>query len=371
MLLVQRQPDKHDPGEAYARWEFPGGKLDPDDLSVWAGAVREWSEETGATLPDGVDQSAGWVDGKYEGFVVRVPSETDLTIVPQPGEVSAVAWWNVDDLDDPRVRDKVVEALDLVQPLLKSSDFHRHTDRIVDHYTPLIAAALADIFALSTIRAAVTAAYQDSDVQKGVGDTVRAVLVAASRQIDRLRTLLASLYRDAAIQGAREAANAAKGNVPPVYNVQVPDGYWADWQPGVHLPDIGLAGLLEELDIRIAGIVDTEIDLIGNTITEAIGKGFPVAETVKKVREVVTDSRRAWLIAETEYARAMTIAARATYEANGVPRVRWLAQPDCCPRCRANLDVSPIALGDTWPSGDVPVHPRCRCAEAPDINIGS
>ena len=92
---MQRLPDKHDDGEAFARWEAPGGRLDGGhsgvpDASVWAGALREWSEETGATLPGGCEPCGGWTseDEVYEGFIVRVAQESDLTLDPQEDEVS-------------------------------------------------------------------------------------------------------------------------------------------------------------------------------------------------------------------------------------------------------------------------------------------
>ena len=145
MLLIQRTPDKHDDDSAFARWELPGGRLDggdddsvDSDPSVWAGALREWCEETGATLPEGSAPCGGWVsdDDVYEGFVVLVSAETDISLDPDPSETSAARWWKPEDLADPRVRDKVQEQLGQITPLLKSAkweDFHHSTDKIVDN----------------------------------------------------------------------------------------------------------------------------------------------------------------------------------------------------------------------------------------------
>jgi len=60
---------------------------------------------------------------------------------------------------------------------------------------------------------------------------------------------------------------------------------------------------------------------------------------------------------------------RATYRRNNVPEVKWLHQPGACERCMANAAVSPIPINDSWPSGDVPVHPNCRCVEAPAVRV--
>lgn len=163
VLLVQRKYDKHDPGEPRARWEIPGGRLDgghsgvPDD-SVWAGAVREWSEETGAHLPPDINPVGGFVsaDGEYEVFIVRLPHEADLELKPQEAEVSDVGWWSVDDLDDPQIREKLKEELDLLDPLLQKANpltesFHRRADHIVEKYTPLISDAMGQVYQSRTI----------------------------------------------------------------------------------------------------------------------------------------------------------------------------------------------------------------------------
>jgi 8-oxo-dGTP pyrophosphatase MutT (NUDIX family) len=125
VVMIQRTPDKHDDDDANARWEWPGGKLDGggdgrEDESVWAGALREWHEETGAVMPPDAEICGGWLsdDGDYEGFVVRVPHETDITFDPQPEETAAAGWWHPDDLDDDDIRQKVHDQLGDLQPLL-------------------------------------------------------------------------------------------------------------------------------------------------------------------------------------------------------------------------------------------------------------
>ena len=335
-------------------------------------------------------------DGKYVGFVVQIPNESDLALDPDPEESSAAKWWDPDDLDDPEVRDKVVESLELIQPLLKATlkEFHRFTDTIIDHYHTQVQAALRHVFSDAIIQEAISAGYEsripmlDNDgapvvgsagkagepcVQKGVLDVARQILQAAKRSIAKLIEVLWNLYADAAVQGAHEAAQAAGGTVPPSLAIDLPEGYWEHWRPGyapaAALLTNGLADILREADIWINELVDTQINRIGDEIARGIETGEPISETTTRVNHIVNDAKRAWLITETEYARAMTLAARRTYLANNVPAVAWLAQPDACPRCEANVAVSPIALTQQWPSGDVPVHPRCRCAEAPAVRV--
>ena len=129
VVMIQRVPDKHDDDDANARWEWPGGKLDGGgdgncDETVWAGALREWHEETGAVMPEEYTVIGGWVsdDGEYEGFVVQVESESLIEFDPQPEEASAAGWWDPDDLDDDDVRQKIHDDLGDIQPLLTDED---------------------------------------------------------------------------------------------------------------------------------------------------------------------------------------------------------------------------------------------------------
>ncbi|HVA08707.1 MAG TPA: phage portal protein [Acidimicrobiales bacterium] len=289
VLLVQRRPDKHDPGEAYARHEFPGGKLTGD--SPWTGALREWSEETGATLPPNAQHLGNWTspDGNYVGYVVEVPSEQSLALSPTGDEVSGARWWDKHDLDDPTVRDKVTETLDRVLPLLKSwtsqprgrrgkwrtphqvtlEQFHRHTDRFVALYTPEIERVLAarltrdavmkvarDAYRHAVAKATATArkptittiaagAGAGAALGAGAGAAGVASVGAsglATALIAKLGTVavissaagfvavLSALYADAYLQGAQEAAGASGGGMPP-WSTAVPLPADGNWQP--------------------------------------------------------------------------------------------------------------------------------------------
>ncbi|GAA4626905.1 hypothetical protein GCM10023196_037050 [Actinoallomurus vinaceus] len=77
------------------------------------------------------------------------------------------------------------------------------------------------------------------------------------------------------------------------------------------------------------------------------------------------DNPAADTIAWTEVLRAMMAGALAAYAAAGVTSVEWLAVPGAFRICLDNEAASPIWLGDTWPNGAPPVHPRCRCAVVP------
>ena len=71
-------------------------------------------------MPEGTQPVAGWVsdDGAYEGFIVLIPKESDLTLNPQPAEVSDAGWWAVDDLGDDAIRQKIHDQLGMIAPML-------------------------------------------------------------------------------------------------------------------------------------------------------------------------------------------------------------------------------------------------------------
>ena len=106
-----------------ARWEVPVGHLDGDE-KVLTAAVREFSEETGVTLPKGA-KPVGTVlseDGKCQIFVFTVDHEDDIEFgTPDGEEISGASWWDVDDLDDDDVRDKLRDELDSLEPLLEQA----------------------------------------------------------------------------------------------------------------------------------------------------------------------------------------------------------------------------------------------------------
>jgi len=448
VLMVQRTPDKHDPQEAYARWEWPGGKLDHDGDTPWSGGLREWSEETGAQLPDSFEHVGNWTspDGVYVGFVVTAPTETDINLDPDGSEVSNARWWDKADLDDPEVRDKVTDTLDRVTPLLKGwadqprgkgakwrtqahvdwEQFHRHTDRIVEHYAPLVQEAMAHVVDPVAIRQALDDAYtrpakitkaaahyrpatlpgvnchectfmhpdgtctkvkgkvaadhvcdlfQADTAEKALGDAWRTLLASAQRAVQALRDVLARIYGDGYMQGSHEAAQASGGEMPPWTATVAANVDWGTWNPGLgdaaaKVANGGLAQLLTERDIWIKDITDTQVGRIGDAIAEGIREGFPVRKVQAEIDQIVNDADRAYLVAETEYARAVGQAAMDTYRLNNVPELTWLAEPTACPRCKENEAASPQpTVNPQWPNGPIPVHPHERCAVAPLIRV--
>lgn len=425
VLLVQRTPDKHDPAEAFARWEFPGGHLDGQD--PWSGARREWEEETGADLPLTARHVGNWTspDGAYVGFVLSVPREADVRLAPQPEEVSQARWWAKEDLDAPQVRDKVTETLTRVTPLLKGwttqprdrhgrfsthhqvrwEQFHRHTDRIIAHYAPLIQKAFAKHLTRPAAHRVVQRAYAAAPARKpptapltpaaaaaaaasgalasvvpsaglvgaGAGASVAAlqgtVVVGAAAA---LVAVVSALYADAYLQGAHEASDASGGSMPPwTVALSLPEDYWTGWTPGVaraaqSVAGTGLAQLLAEAGVVIGGVDHTQLERIGDAISHGLDAGTAMSTVIAQVDTIIDTPTRAKMIAETEYMRAMARAQMDTYQRNGVPEVQWLHEPGACGRCMENVAASPQpARNPRWPQGPIPVHPLTRCVVAP------
>jgi 8-oxo-dGTP pyrophosphatase MutT (NUDIX family) len=107
VLMLQRANDPNDP--AGGTWEFPGGKLEDGEEPQQA-AQREWEEEMGVPLPDGVTVG-GWRSGVYQCFVHEIPTEADLQLNvdgddrevtnpddPDGDNAEVAAWWEPEHL---------------------------------------------------------------------------------------------------------------------------------------------------------------------------------------------------------------------------------------------------------------------------------
>jgi len=114
VLMVQRVDND--------KWEIPSGHL--DGREPLEGALFEFREETGATLPKKAEQIGTWTrdDGEYQGFVFSTPKAAKVELgEPDSEEISAIAWRSIDDLDDDDVRGRVRDCLDAIEPMLEAA----------------------------------------------------------------------------------------------------------------------------------------------------------------------------------------------------------------------------------------------------------
>ncbi|MER6616277.1 NUDIX domain-containing protein [Streptomyces xantholiticus] len=112
VLMLQRALDDDDP--AAGTWEIPGGHLEDGEDPLTA-AVREWTEETGSTLPSTASVVGSWTapNGIYRGYVAVVPTEASVPINmphderrvanpddPKGDATEVTAWWPIASLPD-------------------------------------------------------------------------------------------------------------------------------------------------------------------------------------------------------------------------------------------------------------------------------
>jgi len=168
---------------------------------------------------------------------------------------------------------------------------------------------------------------------------------------------------------------------------------WAKWKPGnkaaanMLSPKGGLSSLMDSRGVTLTGIRGTTVDRIGTELARGLKAGLPPREVAPAVEGIlaplrekiasdlgasltglISDSQRALTIAQTEMSRAVSVASMQQYADTGVEMVEWLVA-DPCDTCAENADVSPIALNDSFPSGDTepPAHPNCMCSIAPYV----
>ena len=262
----------------------------------------------------------------------------------------------------------------------KRAAFHSQADAIVGHYTPLVANALETAFSAAAIEAAVKAAdaARSASASKAAADSDPVAQAArealSAKSTAELDKVLTELYGDSFLQGAHDAAHAAGADIVASLRdvTAAPSAqYWNNWKPGygaaaAKAADGGMREMLDRADVTIRGLTDTSIDRLGNTISDGLAKGDSYEAVAKLAREALGSPARAEMVVNTEYNRAMTEASVETYKAADVEQVEWLAESDACEECEAEA-----ALGahDLDGAEQPPMHPRCRCALIPIVDL--
>lgn len=258
---------------------------------------------------------------------------------------------------------------------------HRFDLAVVDHYTPLITAALRRMFPEATIRAAVeqvagtvvaksTPAPSDPAEQGLLRSAARAALTAGSA--DELDQLLRGMFADAYAAGGH-AATTQLGSLAVSSLAGVADMDWGSWVPGdpaaaALLANGGLARLLDAAGVTIRGVTDTTLEQLSDVIGDGLAAGSSVDQVTGDVMDVIDDPARAERIAQTETARAMTVATMDTYGANGIAEWQWVLSGGACPECEEQAERGPQPVGSA--EAQPPLHPYCRCAVSP-VDPGS
>jgi 8-oxo-dGTP pyrophosphatase MutT (NUDIX family) len=100
VLLTQRTPFHGDDEETYGKWEFPGGGID-DGEDPLDGAIREFEEETGLTLPESCSIDGHYANENYISIIITVPDEAwtvnaDLLDL----ETMGIGWFDIETIED-------------------------------------------------------------------------------------------------------------------------------------------------------------------------------------------------------------------------------------------------------------------------------
>lgn len=129
-------------------------------------------------------------------------------------------------------------------------------------------------------------------------------------------------------------------------------------------------------------ITEPTRDYVRADVTTAIAEGWSNDRLSSALAEAYGFSKeRATVIARTETNRAASVGALAGYKASGVVEAKqWLTAEDdlVSEECQENGQAGPggdgvLPLDADYPSGDEapPVHPNCRCAIAPVVDLAS
>lgn len=151
---------------------------------------------------------------------------------------------------------------------------------------------------------------------------------------------------------------------------------WGGWVPGdtdaaKRVLGGGLERLLEQAGQTIGSVAQHRLEDLAEVLADGLERGLAPDTIAGGLGEVLEDAKWASLVAETEVARAISVASQDRYLSIGVTANSWMTAADqrVCQACRDNESEGPVSVGQSFPSGvsGPPGHPRCRCALAPDV----
>lgn len=190
---------------------------------------------------------------------------------------------------------------------------------------------------------------------------------------ERLAEPLSNLHTEAIAAGTR-SAQAAVASPPRLIELGVSlTADWGNWTPGdvdaarqilsADGHEILLRNLLDRFGIVIRSIADRRLDELAAILADGLEHGRTPDEIADAITALTGDRARAYRIAITETARALSAAAVAQYEADDIVTKGWMnaADQDVCQLCQDNEDAGDIPLEALFPS-EVPfppAHPHC------------
>ncbi len=218
------------------------------------------------------------------------------------------------------------------------------------------------------------AQHPQGQVAKALPQPVTAFLASARTAIEAaLRKILPSAWTEGWALGQQSAiASAAQ----PSAALDVVN--WGEWQPGdpeaaSQVAGSGLRDLLASQEVQIKSIASSRLEELGDVLaahlsspeterplTGEIPPVYSVDSLADTLEDVLDNPDRAYMVAQTEIARAQSQAAQWLFQQIGVSLVRVSTAGDrrVCPRCLAAEAAGAQPIG----TYSVPLHPRCRCA---------
>ena len=167
------------------------------------------------------------------------------------------------------------------------------------------------------------------------------------------------------------ALSAASADLPAVN--------WGDWTPGdveaaYQVAGSGLRDLLASQEVTIKSIAGSRLEELGNILAdylsspeterpllpEPVPPMYSVDALAEALGGVLDNPDMAWMVAQTEIARAQSQAAQWVFQSIGVGQVRVSTAGDrrVCPACASAERAGAQPVG----TYSVPLHPLCRCA---------
>ena len=118
------------------------------------------------------------------------------------------------------------------------------------------------------------------------------------------------------------------------------------------------------------GLSDTTQADLKSALSTGLSAGESLAQLNARVAGALQESAgwRAERIARTETVRSYVEGSRLAYRDNGIEKERFILSAEPCPQCveAAAMYREPHPIGTMT----VPVHPQCRCAIAPVVDLG-
>lgn len=200
--------------------------------------------------------------------------------------------------------------------------------------------------------------------------TTLAVAFLAAQGITLTAALAAAvtaLWTEGWAIGAATAQALLDGHGRPRYGWRPGDSEAARRTLTTALADALQAYLDGNLPGAVQALADRRLRAIAQVLAHAAATGMDRHQLAQALRDALADDAWARMTALTELTRASAEAARTTYQAAGLTRWQWTAEPDACPTCLANAAAGPRTIGEPWPDGATapPAHPHCRCAPLP------